>query len=191
MDRRKAIKNIGTGIGAITLTPSIAAIFQGCQSSKGYTPIFISKKDFNSISQIMELIIPTTDTPGAIELKLPEFLDAYVDAVWSQDLKDSFSNGWEAFKNDALNSNGKENINKITKENWEEQLSKYLKQSIKSFETNELALKFANDLRDLTINFYKINEYVGENLLAYSPVPGDYKGCVDLEETTGGKAWSL
>lgn len=191
MDRRKAIKNIGTGIGAITLTPSIAAIFQSCQSSTGYTPVFISKKDFNSISQIMELIIPTTDTPGAIELKLPEFLDAYVDAVWSQDLKDSFSKGWGAFKNDALNSNGKENVNQITKENWEEQLSKYLKQAIKSLETDELALKFANDLRDLTINSYKINEYVGENLLAYSPIPGDYKGCVDLKETTGGKAWSL
>ena len=191
MDRRKAIKNIGTGIGAITLTPSVAAIFQSCQKSTGYTPVFISKKDFNSISQIMELIIPTTDTPGAIELKLPEFLDAYVDAVWSQDLKDSFSKGWGAFKKDALNSNGKENVNQITKENWEEQLSKYLKQSIKSLETNELALKFANDLRDLTINSYKINEYVAENLLAYSPIPGDYKGCVDLKETTGGKAWSL
>jgi len=27
--------------------------------------------------------------------------------------------------------------------------------------------------------------------LAYAPIPGDYKGCVDLQETTGGKAWSL
>jgi len=27
--------------------------------------------------------------------------------------------------------------------------------------------------------------------LAYSPIPGQQKGCVDLEETTGGRAWSL
>ena len=135
MDRRKAIKNIGTGIGAITLTPSIAAIFQGCQSSKGYTPIFISKKDFNSISQIMELIIPTTDTPGAIELKLPEFLDAYVDAVWSQDLKDSFSKGWGAFKNDALNS-----INVLSNEE-KELIVSYEKSSLNISEI----IKFLND----------------------------------------------
>ena len=191
MDRRKAIENIGTGVRAITLRPSIASIFHSCQSSPGYIPVFIPKQDFNSISQIMELIIPTTDTPGAIELKLPEFLDAYVDAVWSQDRKEDFSKGWEAFKYDTLNSNEKENANQITKDNWEEQLSKYLKQPVKSSETDEAALKFANELRDLTINSYKINEYVGENLLAYSPIPGDYKGCVDLEETTGGKAWSL
>ena len=87
----------------------------------------------------------------------------------------------EAFKNDALNVNGKENANQITKENWDGQLSKYLKQ-VKSNETDELALKFANDLRDLTINSYKINEYVGENLLAYSPIPEDYIGCVDLKK---------
>ena len=37
----------------------------------------------------------------------------------------------------------------------------------------------------------KPNEYIGENVLAYAPIPGDYKGCVDLMETTGGKAWSL
>ena len=45
MDRRKAIKNIGTGIGAITLTPSIATIFQSCQSSTGYIR-FYSKTGF-------------------------------------------------------------------------------------------------------------------------------------------------
>ena len=28
MDRRKAIKNIGTGIGAITLTPSMINLFK-------------------------------------------------------------------------------------------------------------------------------------------------------------------
>ena len=38
---------------------------------------------------------------------------------------------------------------------------------------------------------FKINEYVAKNLLSYIPIPGDYKGCVDLEETTGGKAWTL
>ena len=43
MDRRKAIKNIGTGIGAITLTPSIATIFQSCQSSTNLSLLTFSK----------------------------------------------------------------------------------------------------------------------------------------------------
>ena len=191
MDRRKAIKNIGTGIGAMTLTPSIAAIFHSCQSSTGYTPAFISKQDFNSISQIMELIIPTTDTPGAIELKLPEFLDAYIDAVWSQEMKESFSTEWGAFKKDALKTFNKDNINQLIKDDLDTLLSKYLKQIKNASEEDQNALKFTKTLRDLTINAYKVNEYVAKNLLAYAPIPGAYNGCVDLEEATGGKAWAL
>jgi hypothetical protein len=32
---------------------------------------------------------------------------------------------------------------------------------------------------------------VGEKVLAYDPIPASQKGCVSLEETTNGKAWSL
>ena len=38
----------------------------------------------------MELIIPTTDTPGAIDLKLNIFIDAYIDAVWIVKIKEDF-----------------------------------------------------------------------------------------------------
>ncbi|MDG1342929.1 MAG: gluconate 2-dehydrogenase subunit 3 family protein, partial [Flavobacteriaceae bacterium] len=55
----------------------------------------------------------------------------------------------------------------------------------------EDAAKFAGQLRNLTVNAFKTNEFIGENVLAYAPVPGQQKGCVDLMETTGGKAWSL
>jgi len=50
---------------------------------------------------------------------------------------------------------------------------------------------FANNLRGLTIWGYKASEYVGEEVLAYLPVPGEYIACGDVQELTGGKAWSL
>ena len=71
MDRRKALGNIGQGIGTIIVTPSIVSIFQRCQSSKTFNPTFFIAEDFNLISRLMEIIIPKTDIPGAIELKLP------------------------------------------------------------------------------------------------------------------------
>ena len=37
----------------------------------------------------------------------------------------------------------------------------------------------------------KVIEYIGEKVLAYDPVPGQQKGCVDLIEATGGKSWSI
>ena len=57
-------------------------------------------------------------------------------------------------------------------------------------EEEKEAESFAKELRSLTINAFKTNEFICEKVLAYAPVPGEQKGCVNLMETTGGKAWS-
>ena len=191
MDRRKVLKNIGSGIGAITLTPSVVGIFQSCQTKVSYTPVFISIHDFEMLSNIMELIIPQTEIPGAKELKLPEFLDAYVNAVYSSKRKLEFEEGFAAFKIRAIESSEKEKVSQLSIKNLDTQLTKYLRFKGDLPKEEQLAAKFANELRDLTVNAFKTNECIGENVLAYIPIPGDYKGCVDLMETTGGKAWSL
>ena len=50
---------------------------------------------------------------------------------------------------------------------------------------------FAAHLRDAVIKAYKTSEYIGEEVLAYLQIPGGYIGCGDLDELTGGRAWSL
>ena len=93
MDRRKALKNIGTGFGAIAVTPTVVSLFQSCQSAATYAPAYFSSSDFEKISQLMELIIPATDIPGAIELKLPEFSDGYIAAVMRTDKESLLKDG--------------------------------------------------------------------------------------------------
>ena len=50
---------------------------------------------------------------------------------------------------------------------------------------------FCNTVREATIWAYKNSETIGEQVLAYLPVPGEYIGCGDLNELTGGMAWSI
>ena len=71
------------------------------------------------------------------------------------------------------------------------QLAKYLKPGNAVPADEILASQFVNQLRSLTVNAFKTNELIGEEVLAYAPIPGEQKGCVDLMEATGGKAWSL
>ena len=191
MDRRKALRNIGTGIGAITVTPAIVSLFQRCQTSVTYNPLFIPKDDFKIISNLMEMIIPKTDIPGAIELKLPEFVDAYIVAVWDEEEKTDFTQTWEVFISASTKAAEKENENDLSAADWDAQLAKYLKPGNDVPADEILAAQFANQLRSLTVNAFKTNEFIGEEVLAYAPIPGEQKGCVDLMETTGGKAWSL
>ena len=191
MDRRKALKNIGNGIGAIAVTPAVVSLFQSCQTSATYNPLFIPKDDFKIISNLMEMIIPKTDIPGAIELKLPEFVDAYIDAVWGEKEKADFTETWEVFISASTKAAGKENENDLSAADWDAQLAKYLKPGNDLPADEILASKFVNQLRSLTVNAFKTNEFIGEEVLAYAPIPGEQKGCVDLMEATGGKAWSL
>ena len=191
MDRRKALRNIGTGIGAITVTPAIVSLFQRCQTSVTYNPLFIPKDDFKIVSNLMEMIIPKTDIPGAIELKLPEFVDAYIDAVWDEKRKTDFTETWEIFISASSKAAGKENANDLSTADWDAQLAKYLKPGNDVPADEVLASQFVNQLRSLTVNAFKTNEFIGEEVLAYAPIPGEQKGCVDLMEATGGKAWSL
>jgi len=191
MDRRKALKNIGNGIGAIAVTPAVVSLFQSCQTSATYNPLFIPKDDFKIISNLMEMIIPKTDIPGAIELKLPEFVDAYIDAVWDEEEKTDFTETWEVFISSSIKAAGKENENDLSAADWDAQLAKYLKPGNDLPADEILASQFVNQLRSLTVNAFKTNEFIGEEVLAYAPIPGEQKGCVDLMEATGGKAWSL
>jgi hypothetical protein len=190
MDRRKALKNIGSGIGAIAITPTVVSLFQSCQSAATYAPAYFNANDFGKISQLMELIIPSTDIPGAIELKLPEFTDAYIAAVWDAEGQARLANQWKSFLSASSEISGKK-VDQMATSDWDAVLAKYLKPGNSISEGEKEAQEFAKQLRGLTINAFKTNEFIGENVLDYAPVPGEQKGCVDLMETTGGKAWSL
>ena len=212
MDRRKVLKKIGYGSGAIIVSPQILNMLNSCQSSENKNlPIFFNKIQFQIISKIMELIIPKTDIPGSTELMLPEFLDNYIDVVMSQSDKDNLSKGINNFIKLILTETSKNQSNQINTIDINIQLKKYLKAndsqierwqktqeyiSSKSKEEFPKSLEsevysFLMQIRSLTLNAFRLNEYIGEKVLAYDPIPGIMKGCVDLNETTGGKRWSL
>ncbi len=214
MNRRKALKNIGMGFGAITATPAVVGLFQSCQTAApNWTPIHFTQDQFGVVSKLMDIIIPTTTIPGAIELKLPEFLDGYVDAIINTKGQESLILGLNQYIAIALEEKGDDDAGNLTSEELEVQLSKYLrgeeaqqknwsklasaykaavqKDSAASIPKEALAYEFAVQLRTMTITAFKTNEYIGENVMAYVPIPGQQKGCVDLMEATGGKAYSL
>ena len=189
MDRRNALKNIGKGLGTITITPSILNLFQSCQNSTTLNSVFFNKEQFLVVSKLMEIIIPETETPGAISLKLPEFIDAYIYNVLDEDNITSnkiLKEGLNKFIDLVRSETTKQETNEISIKEWEDQLRKVLVSESK----NDKITIAIQDLRKLTVGAYKINEFVGENLMAYNPVPGKQIGCVDLNEATKGVVWS-
>ena len=100
MDRRKVLEKIGYGSAAIVVSPQIINMLHSCKSNVNeYSPRFFTSNQFQFVSKIMEVIIPKTDIPGAIELKLPEFLDNYIVVVMNQSDKETILRGTNILSN--------------------------------------------------------------------------------------------
>ena len=200
MDRRKVLKKIGYGSASIVVSPQIVNMLHSCKSNvKKYSPMFFTSNQFQFVSKIMEVIIPKTDIPGAIELKLPEFLDNYIVVVMNQIDKETLLKGTKHFFKVIVNETKKNNSKEINSNDINTQLKKYFLASDKQTDRWEKDAKsqesqvyrYLIHIRSLTLNAFRLNEYIGEKALAYDPIPGDRKVCLDLKKTTGGKRWSL
>ena len=200
MDRRKVLKKIGYGSAAIVVSPQIINMLNSCKSNVNkHSPFFFTSDQYQFVSKIMELIIPKTDIPGAIELKLPEFLDNYIVVVMNQNDKETILRRTNNFIKLILNETKKNNSMEINSNDLNSQLKKYLLANDeqtesweKDPESQELEVyNYLIQIRSLTLNAFRLNEYIGEKVLAYDPIPGDRKVCLDLKKTTGGKRWSL
>ncbi len=215
MDRRRVLKNMGLSLGYVVATPTLLGIVQSCKSEPAisWTPEFLSQDQGAVLTKLVDIILPKTDTPSASEMQVDIFIDKFAKDVMEKEQQDFLQMAMAKFTDKALADSGKEALSDLSSEDLEKVLSTSLKyskedqtkmfESITSYteaiaegetavlddETSRFA--FANNLRGLTIWGYKSSEYVGEEVLAYLPVPGEYIACGDVQELTGGKDWSL
>ena len=202
-------------MGYVIATPTLVNLLQSCTSKPQWIPVNFTQEEGNVIYALTDIIIPKTDTPGAVELDGPQFIDAFVHEVFRTNTLKVFNNGKKAFMTKLRAATEQEEITAIKEEDLTPFLDKHLKitkerereLSIKigmhtmedskppippaPLEEEDLIYSFLNTIRGLTIFGYKAHEYIGEELLAYKPVPDEQKGCTDLQDATGGKAYSL
>lgn len=215
MDRRRVLKNMGLSLGYMVATPTLLGIIQSCKNEPTVTwsPDFFTQEEGNVITKLVDIILPKTDTPSASEVKVHMFIDKLANEVMDKKDQDFLKMSMGKFIDKALADSGKETAADLTADDLEPVLSGALKyskddqtkmfESILSYteaiekgenlnlddETTRFA--FANNLRGMTIWGFKASEYIGEEVLAYLPVPGEHIACGDMQALTGGKAWSL
>ncbi len=217
MERRSALKNMGLAFGYAVATPTLLGLLQSCKDKPAYAewvPSFLDKEKGYALAQTLDVILPKTDTPSATEMNVHVFIDAYLDEVLPLEQRDFVMMKMNKFYDKILADSGKETLMDIEAVDIEPALQTYLRkrtdeeeeihtEAINNYmeaimQGGEATLdddisrfSFANDLRDLATWAYKSSEYVGEEVLAYLPIPGEYIACGDANTLTGGKAWSL
>ncbi len=204
MKRRAAIKNLGWTMGITVSAPLALRLLQSCESGPNWTPVFFSLEEAAFISTLCDIMLPSSDTPGALDVHVPEFIDKYVAEVMTPDEQHLFGDTMRSFlehcrsvdeslKKSAIEAVLKETLVKPKEalQKIEEELRAYKKAPDETSSSTILHYAFLKGLRDLCISAYKNAELVGEKVLAYAPIPGQQKGCISVSEATGGRAWSL
>jgi hypothetical protein len=198
MKRREALKNLGLATGFVVASPSIISLLQSCTSdAKTWTPVFLSVEEGVVLTNLVDIMLPKTDIPSATEVNVPQFIDKYIHEVMDDESQAQIKAAFSTIIS-VLKPNAETKIEKVTQEDYKALLDNHMlikdeidQEREANPESKDMTKsEFLNKLKWMTINAYKTTQEIGENVLAYDPVPGAYY-CGDLQELTGGKSWSL
>lgn len=188
MDRREAIKRTALIMGGLVFAPSAAGVLNGCRArpSLEWTPELFSADQAHLVSVLSDVILPADDTPGARDLGVPGFIEEMVHKVYTQENRDRFLDGLNAFEQEARNQIGSRFVDGTPEEQYNFAEGK----NREAIEGNsaESGTPFFLVFKELTLLGYFTTEVGATQVLRYEAVPGRYDGCMPFEEV--GRTWA-
>ena len=170
MRRRDLLKTGVYGLAGVTLSSTLISTLQSCSSIEKYNPVYFSKIEFSLLSNIVDFLIPKTETPGALDMKVPQFIDIIISETYNNESKNNFSNKLKLLIEDFKSNN-------IDLSDYNSMKSKF----VNDF-NNETHQEMYNQIRDLTVWGFKTSKEIALNVLNYNPIPGYQLGCVDIDK---------
>jgi gluconate 2-dehydrogenase gamma chain len=196
MNRREALRRTAMLMGGALSAPAIMGVLNGCTAEPtiNWKPEFLTNEQGALVSRLSDIIIPTTDTPGASAVGVPSFIDKMLKDVYSKEEQDRFITGLKDFDARADKDIG-DTFMELDPEDQETFVLKVHKEAIESFAASRYSRPpapkpFFLMVKELTLLGYFTSEVGATQVLQYSPVPGAYKGCVPLTEAGNGKTWA-
>lgn len=199
MKRRDALGRVALLMGGALSAPTMLAFLEGCKqagdTATGITFPFPAERK-NLVSEIAEIIIPKTDTPGAKDAKVGEFVEMMLKDCYPERDQSSFNKGLEELeKKDFLKASPEEQtkilteMEAATKEEMAKAGEEKKKYTEAGKEYSDAGVPFFRLMKELTLLGYFTSEPGATQALEYVAVPGRYDGCIDMKP--GQKAWAM
>lgn len=184
MNRRNYVKSLlaltGLGIGSFS-------IFKWLEPLQPERLITIQdwEERRSLIAELAEVIIPTTDTPGAKDAKVDSFIIAVMSNCFDQSQQRSFISGLDDVEDYTLNRFGKLFLecDASSRQDTVEHFSHNLIESstlLLKIKNRFVGKSFFSSLRELTVQGYCTSILGVTKALSYDPVPGTYNPCMFL-----------
>ena len=184
LTRRKAIRNavllLGGSISAAQISPLIGNV---AAMGPNYIPKFLNEHHFHMTKRLVDLIIPESDTPGALAANVHQFIDVMLDGWAAIDTRLRFLDTFNNIDSRSLALTGK----KFSDATRTKQIKLLEVLDKESFSDNGTDISF-REFKALVVFGYYSSEEGASVELRYDRIPGAYRGCIPLDEV--GRSWS-
>jgi len=207
MNRRESIKSLALSFGYAVSAPAVISMLKSCTGKENsWSPVYFSAEEQHVVTHLVDIILPVTDTPGGLDVNVPQFIDLMCRDMFEAEEKSVLKEGSALFSAKYNTQYGKE-IAMSTKDEIARLFGSFFDidakeqgkiQFAQSKKIEELVVeerepymiyKFLLNIRSLSLFGYFTSEKVGREVLNFDPIPGRYEPCVPVSEI--GNAWTI
>jgi gluconate 2-dehydrogenase gamma chain len=194
MDRRELLHRASLLLGGAITASAATGILAGCAATPwvdGPTPMgptgsFLTPLEMATVTSMADQIIPKTETPGALDVGVPAFIDRMLAGYYQQRERDVMRAGLKLADNDARLLRGV-SFAQLTGSEQVALMTRYDREQYDYTRANALkdppppphAFRL---LKELTILGFCTSEPGATKLMYYNQNPGPYRGDLPLSE---------
>lgn len=199
MHRRELLKFTALLLGGAASASVARAVLADTPISAGLSKTIFNEGQQTSVALLSEMIIPTTDTPGAINAGVPDFIATIVSQWYNENERQIFFAGLQALDNycQAVEKNTFDKASDATRLaalKEQEQITFDYQNNMRANAGHPMARKaddnlpFFGKLKELVVVGYYTSEVGATQELSYLPMPGFYDGNYDYANV--GRRWT-
>ncbi|WP_194774809.1 gluconate 2-dehydrogenase subunit 3 family protein [Pararhodonellum marinum] len=172
MDRRTALKSIAISVWGMVLLPGCSPEEEAKIESR-YKRLSLTNTQKQNLESLTDTFIPKTDTLGALDLQLPQFLDRILANCYDESVQEGFVAGLMLLESRAIENHQTSFFQLAAPE----RASILTQMDDEEIETEKA---FYDLSKELVILGYTNSEYFLTNFTNYQMVPGGFDGCVPV-----------
>ena len=188
MNRREALKRVALLLGGAISAPVVNAVLSGYRPLPRYTPRTLNAEQNELVTTIAELIIPATDTPGAKEAGVGQFIDLLLTEWHPAPDRERFLAGLTDLEQQFQQRFGKRFLDGTAAEQTE-LLAKLDEEALAARRSRVKDTPFFGMMKEMTLAGYYTSEIGATEELQFQPATDKFEGCIPLERN-GGRTWA-
>jgi hypothetical protein len=200
MNRRDALRLLATGAALPLAPPHLLAMLANARAVLGapVAPSTLNPHQEATVRLMAEMILPKTDTPGATDVGVTEFIDLML-REWYEDLErtrflkgldDVDTHAQALFAKDFVECSRAQQAEILTwlGEEIAQESERNRDQPSDGSASAETPESFYSMLRRLTLTAYYTSEAGATDELHFEIIPDRYDGCAEVQSGKGGPA---